>query len=72
MVKKKFKVGEVFQFGKSQLKVIKAIGSGPWRCEGCYLIDICSKLYQLNINVGHCNQGDRKDKTNVIFVKVED
>lgn len=63
MNNKEFKVGEVFQCGLIKLKVEK---SGR-KCDGCYLINGC----KLTIT-GPCSQESREDKTDVIFVKVEE
>lgn len=64
MAKKEFAVGEEFQCGLIKLKIIKA----KYWCEGCYFRD--KKCLKLGDIIGPCGQ-DRKDKTDVIFVKVE-
>ena len=68
MEKKEFKVGEVFQFGFVKLQCVKANN----KCEGCYLdsTDICS--FAISSCVGNCKSEKREDKTNVIFVKMEE
>lgn len=63
MKKKEFKVGEVFQCGLIKLKCIES-GSN---CNNCYFGEMC----KLEV-VGNCSDANREDKTNVIFVKVED
>lgn len=66
--KKEFKVGEIFQFGLVKLKCDKGdCGS----CNNCYFRykDDCSVFFDFT---GSCHFSNRKDKTDVIFVKVED
>lgn len=69
MKKKEFAVGEVFQFGLKKLKAKKFIGDKQ-RCELCalYCTD-CEDLYGFT---GSCIGESRSDKTNVIFVEVEE
>lgn len=68
--KKEFKIGETFQFGLIKLKVVK---STKWNsCEGCYMTNLpgqCKSYYDL---IGKCLRGEREDKTDILFVKVED
>lgn len=63
MKKKEFKVGEVFQCGLIKLKCVKDDNS----CDHCYFKGVCK--YEVT---GGCCSEDREDKTNVVFVKVED
>lgn len=67
MVKKEFKIGQTFQFGFVKLKC----EVGHNRCDGCALFDIdyCENLCAF---IGECDAKYRKDKTDVIFVKVEE
>lgn len=67
MAKKEFKIGETFQFGFVKLKC----EVGHNRCDGCALFDIdyCENLCAF---IGECDAKYRKDKTDVIFVKVEE
>lgn len=70
MDRSEFKIGEVFQFGNIKLRV--DVGK-PGKCAGCLLFDIvegpCQRFFEV---VGHCQAMYRKDKTDVIFVKVEE
>lgn len=68
MAKKEFKVGETFQCGLVKLKCVKAEET---ICEGCFLDDICEFYSQCNALIGCCD-ASREDKTDVIFVKVEE
>lgn len=66
--KKMFKVGEVFQCGRVKLKVEKA--DNRYRCNGCIFDSrSCSGAMLLT---GSCVGKVRKDKTDVVFVKVEE
>lgn len=66
MEKKEFKVGEVFQCGLIKLKCVHAKKEGC--CDSCYF-----KYRQCSDDiVGLCSSYSRKDKTDVIFIKVED
>lgn len=67
MAKKEFKVGETFQCGLVKLKCIKSEAS----CFRCYFVneDNCFSFSKI---VGPCYHSEREDKTNVIFVKVEE
>ena len=68
--KKEFKVGEVFQCGLVKLRCEKKpqYCKPLRRCEYCFLVPNirCNKLG------GNCSSCTREDKTDVIFVKVED
>lgn len=71
MKKKEFKVEEVFQCGLIKLKV--KIGEPFFLCRGCY----CGEMANHNCDVfkdivGECMSESREDKTDVIFVKVEE
>lgn len=70
MPNKEFKVGETFQCGLIKLRCEESqiIGSC---CEGCFFNFRCFKEITRNI-AGPCARTHRKDKTGVIFVKVED
>lgn len=67
MEKKEFKIGEAFQFGLVKLRVEKG---GLRSCNDCYLdnFNCYGNLIDL---VGRCDR-DREDKTDVIFIKVEE
>ena len=69
MAKKEFKVGETFQYGLAKLKVVKAEKVGT--CTGCDLVGLeyCTAVQEF---IGSCYRGDREDKNDVIFVKVEE
>lgn len=69
MAKKEFKVGEVFQFGLVKLRVEAETPSKS--CSQCNfnLTRLCCNTDDYT---GGCFAFDREDKTDVIFVKVED
>lgn len=67
MEKKEFQIGEVFQFGLLKLKCVKPYDIHK-RCSHCFLVD----CYQCMDIVGNCIHNIREDKTDVIFVKVEE
>lgn len=68
MAKKEFKIGEVFQCGLVKLKCEKATID----CTNCFFegVDYCCT--SINEMTGSCDSSEREDKTNVVFVKVED
>lgn len=67
--KKEFKIGEVFQCGLVKLKVVKQEKFGT--CTGCALdgLEYCSAVQEF---IGSCYHADREDKTDIVFVKVEE
>ena len=67
--KTEFKIGEEFQFGLIKLKCMKEQGNDD-PCQGCYFNDNFEPLCHSDI-VGDCCKLDRKDKTGVIFVRVD-
>lgn len=69
MAKKEFKIGEVFQCGLVKLKCVKAKDE-KHPCCGC-ILDTCNCL-KFEEFVGPCQDCIREDKTNVIFIKVND
>lgn len=70
MKQKEFKVGEVFQCGLVKLRCEESRTTGSC-CEGCFFHFRCFKETTGNI-AGSCARTERKDKTDVIFVEVED
>lgn len=62
------KIGEVFDFSFKKLKCVKSDG----RCDGCFFDNgvRCTQSQTEYEDVGCCYFGDRKDKTDVIFVEV--
>lgn len=70
MPRKEFKVGEVFQCGLIKLRCEESRITGSC-CEGCFFHFSCFKETTENI-AGPCARTHRNDKTDVIFVKVED
>lgn len=69
MEKKEFKVGEEFQCGLVKLKCVKQEkGLG---CSSCFF-DNFSSCFSLTPLTGECDKRVREDKTDVIFVKVEE
>lgn len=67
MEKKEFKVGEVFTCGLVKLKCVKSKEKG--RCTGCFFLDCANCDTEI---IGNCIAALREDKTNVMFVKVEE
>lgn len=68
MEKKEFKLGEVFQCGHVKLKIEKS----DFICGGCYFLGSSLDCRSINrLITGSCIKSERKDKTDVIFVKVE-
>lgn len=71
MAKKEFKVGETFQCGLVKLRVEQS--KKPTSCVGCFFwkenFPMCDDFAESL--VGKCDKR-RKDKTDVIFVKVEE
>lgn len=72
MPKKEFKVGEVFQCGLVKLRVEE--GKGCCKC-----IFYNQKYFKCDITqpalkkfLGSCSKNERKDKNNIIFIKVEE
>lgn len=71
MAKKEFKIGEVFQCGLAKLKVQKAKEKGRKGCIGCVL-NGSGHCHFAEDYFGGCTSEEREDKTDVIFVKVEE
>lgn len=71
-MKKEFKINETFQCGLIKVKCIKSDGT----CKGCVLENIdCRIMDEESINnkiFGSCYRENRNDKTDVIFVKVDE
>lgn len=65
------KVGEVFEFNGIKLKVKRT--NNPV-CDGCYFERFDCVFWQTNRieETGRCYSDIRRDKNDVIFVKVED
>lgn len=61
--KEEFKIGEVFQCGLVKIKCVKTNSL----CAKCYFIRQCNHEI-----TGHCFAECREDKTDVIFVRVEE
>lgn len=69
MAKKEFKVGEEFQCGLVKLKCTKS----GFSCDGCYFLGSSWDCRVINrLITGTCIKPEREDKTDVIFVKVEE
>ena len=62
--KKEFAIGEEFRFGLVKLKCVIAPEKAD--CSGCVMgdIDVNCSLF-----LGNCEEKDRSDKTDVIFIK---
>lgn len=73
MKKKEFKVGEVFQCGFVKLKVERVNNIS---CSACFFKHICNSMGINTRNLvsikGECCEEFRDDKTDVIFVEVEE
>lgn len=69
MPKKEFKIGEMFQCGLIKLRCEKVTSFKC--CDGCFFHISCLKCISGEI-AGSCAGYAREDKTDVIFVKVED
>lgn len=64
-------VGEVLEI--DGIMVICKKSDTP-SCKGCYFYNSdfrCTKE-EIMENIGYCNHNDRKDRTNIIFVKMEE
>lgn len=70
MAKKEFEVGEVFQCGLAMLKCVEATDTGVLSCTGCSLKELCNEC--IEDLIGECKKTHREDKTDVIFVSVEE
>lgn len=71
MLKRELKerpIGNVFIFEGTKLRVVKSTSS---ECDGCFLKDNNRCIPSNSDLVGVCHKDDRKDKTNVIFIKIE-
>lgn len=64
------KIGEVFQLNGVKLKVEKAKYKGNKSCIGCFLYN--KECFDDVVFTGRCDAKGREDKTDVIFVEVED
>lgn len=65
---KEFKVGEEFQCGLVKLRCEEDKGV----CERCVFDNIDVMCDDLIFVTGHCSSDKREDKTDVVFVKVEE
>lgn len=68
MPKKEFQIGEVFQYGLVKMLCKKA--DATRLCYDCDFYDLHNECC-VGDYVGECLGRNRKDKTEVIFVKVE-
>lgn len=71
MAKKEFKIGETFQFGFVKLRVEKPDSNDLLLCEKCFFYCGCC-IDKIKDAIGNCAWDRREDKTDVIFVKVEE
>lgn len=72
-MKTEFKIGETFQYGLAKLKCVKAPCN--YQIESCYQCALYYNWEDMCLGqefVGNCNKREREDKTDVIFVKVEE
>lgn len=72
MAKKEFNIGEVFQCGLVKLKVEKAEYSGCDGCHKCFIYKNHIDCELVESILGECEAENREDKTDVIFVKVDE
>ena len=68
MDNKEFKIGEVFQCGLIKLRCEESKSC----CNGCFLFNLTNCQEATSVFTGSCLSRIRKDKTDVIFVKVDD
>lgn len=61
------KIGETIEFNEDTLRIAEQIGNYKNPCDQCYFEHHKCWLYHLE----SCAGSDREDKTNIIFVKVE-
>lgn len=72
-MKKEFAIGETFQYGLAKLKCVKA--PYKYQSDNCYQCALYYGWEDMCLRqgfVGECDGIEREDKTDVIFVKVED
>lgn len=64
------KIGEVFEFFNTKLKCVKSNG----RCDGCFFDNgiRCTQTKNEREDTGSCYFEDRTDKTDVIFIELEE
>lgn len=72
MAKTEFEINEVFQLGLTKVKCVKQQAHYPFLCLGCCINSNNCPSFDGNDFVGHCAADKRKDKTNVIFIRVEE
>lgn len=70
MKRKEFKVGEVFKCGLVKLKA-KKTNKVVHACRYCFISELTSDCRAFKQVLGECIGLKREDKTDVIFVKVE-
>lgn len=67
MAKKEFKIGEEFQCGHVKLRVEKST-----ICQGCFFNNPMCNCAGNSYFIDSCISHQREDKTDVIFVEVEE
>lgn len=67
MKKKEFKIGETFMCGLVKLECIES-ERNCMRCDSCFFSD-CANCFDI---ISECSKIRREDRTDVIFVKVEE
>lgn len=72
MAKTEFEINEVFQLGLIKIKCVEQKEHYPFLCTGCCINPVNCASYEGNDAVGCCAADKRKDKTNVIFIRVEE
>ena len=70
MSKKEFKIGETFQLGFFKIKVVEQ--DDGELCEGCFINEVKGTCGDYKDLVGSCLKNMREDKTDVVFLKVEE
>lgn len=72
-MKKEFAIGETFQYGLVKLKCVKA--PCKYQSDNCYQCALYYDWEDVCLGqefIGECGRREREDKTDVIFVKVEE
>lgn len=65
------KIGEVFQVGRVKLKCVEDFDDE--RCDNCTFYELGGVICAFLSNYGiECDKKDRKDHTQVVFIKIEE
>lgn len=63
-----YKVGDIVTLGRIKLKVVD---SDEYSCNECFFNEISSTCSKVDKIVGNCTHGNREDKKDVIFIKLD-